>query len=116
MLKVEGVSKSFGPVKALRNATILIGANEVVGLIGENGAGKSTLMRILSGGMRPDAGTIAVDGSPVVLRDTAQANRYGIAMVFQEQSLLLNMSVADNLHLANENGLSRGLASSPAGG
>ena len=73
-----------------------------MGLIGENGAGKSTLMRILSGGMRPDTGTIAVDGSPVVLRDTAQANRYGIAMVFQEQSLLLNMSVADNLHLANE--------------
>jgi ribose transport system ATP-binding protein len=102
VLKVESVSKSFGPVKALRNATISVGAHEVVGLIGENGAGKSTLMRILSGGMRPDTGTIAVDGSPVVLRDTSQANRYGIAMVFQEQSLLLNMSVADNLHLANE--------------
>ena len=107
MLKVEGVSKSFGPVRALRNATITIGPQEVVGLIGENGAGKSTLMRILSGGMRPDAGAIAVDGSPVVLRDTAQANRYGIAMVFQEQSLLLNMSVADNLHLANEQPFTR---------
>ena len=45
MLKVEGLSKSFGPVKALRNATIVVGAHEVVGLIGENGAGKSTLMR-----------------------------------------------------------------------
>ena len=107
MLKVDGVSKSFGPVRALRNATITIGAHEVVGLIGENGAGKSTLMRILSGGMRPDAGAIAVDGSPVVLRDTAQANRHGIAMVFQEQSLLLNMSVADNLHLANERPFTR---------
>ena len=107
MLKVEGVSKSFGPVRALRNATIAIGAHEVVGLIGENGAGKSTLMRILSGGMRPDAGTIAVDGSAVALRDAAQANRYGIAMVFQEQSLLLNMSVADNLHLANERPFTR---------
>jgi ribose transport system ATP-binding protein len=102
VLKVEGVSKSFGPVKALRSATIAIGAHEVVGLIGENGAGKSTLMRILSGGMRPDTGTISVDGSPVVLRDTTQANANGIAMVFQEQSLLLNMSVADNLHLAHE--------------
>jgi ribose transport system ATP-binding protein len=107
VLKVENVSKSFGPVKALRNATIAVGAHEVVGLIGENGAGKSTLMRILSGGMRPDTGTIAVDGSPVVLRDTSQANRYGIAMVFQEQSLLLNMSVADNLHLANERAFTR---------
>jgi ribose transport system ATP-binding protein len=107
MLKVEGVSKSFGPVKALRDATIEIGAHEVVGLIGENGAGKSTLMRILSGGMRPDTGTIAVDGSPVVLRDTGQANRHGIAMVFQEQSLLLNMSVADNLHLAHEQPFTR---------
>jgi ribose transport system ATP-binding protein len=107
MLKVENVSKSFGPVKALRNATITVGTHEVVGLIGENGAGKSTLMRILSGGMRPDTGTIAVDGAPVVLRDTSQANRYGIAMVFQEQSLLLNMSVADNLHLANERPFTR---------
>jgi len=107
MLKVEGVSKSFGPVKALRNATIVVGAHEVVGLIGENGAGKSTLMRILSGGMKPDTGTIAVDGSPVTLRGAAQANRYGIAMVFQEQSLLLNMSVADNLHLANERPFTR---------
>jgi len=107
VLKVENVSKSFGPVKALRNATIAVGAHEVVGLIGENGAGKSTLMRILSGGMRPDTGIIAVDGSPVVLRDTSQANRYGIAMVFQEQSLLLNMSVADNLHLANERPFTR---------
>ena len=107
MLKVEGVSKSFGPVKALRDATIVVGAHEVVGLIGENGAGKSTLMRILSGGMRPDAGSIAVDGSPVVLRDTSQANRCGIAMVFQEQSLLLNMSVADNLHLAHERPFTR---------
>jgi ribose transport system ATP-binding protein len=107
VLKVENVSKSFGPVKALRNATIAVGAHEVVGLIGENGAGKSTLMRILSGGIRPDTGIIAVDGSPVVLRDTSQANRYGIAMVFQEQSLLLNMSVADNLHLANERPFTR---------
>ena len=115
MLKVEGVSKSFGSVKALRNATITIGAHEVVGLIGENGAGKSTLLRILSGGMRPDAGTIAVDGSAVMLRDTARANRYGIAMVFQEQSLLLNMSVADNLHLANERPFTR-FGSSPAVG
>jgi ribose transport system ATP-binding protein len=107
VLKVENVSKSFGPVKALRNATITVGGHEVVGLIGENGAGKSTLMRILSGGMRPDTGTIAVDGSPVVLRDTSQANRYGIAMVFQEQSLLLNMSITDNLHLANERPFTR---------
>jgi ribose transport system ATP-binding protein len=107
VLKVENVSKSFGPVKALRNASIAVGAHEVVGLIGENGAGKSTLMRVLSGGMRPDTGTITIDGSPVVLRDTSQANRYGIAMVFQEQSLLLNMSVADNLHLANEQPFTR---------
>jgi ribose transport system ATP-binding protein len=107
MLKLEAISKSFGPFKALRNATIEIGANEVVGLIGENGAGKSTLMRILSGGMRPDVGTISVNGSPIVLSDTTRANEHGIAMVFQEQSLLLNMSVADNLHLAHEKPFTR---------
>ena len=70
MLKVENVSKSFGPVKALRNATITVGTHEVVGLIGENGAGKSTLMRILSGGMRPDTGR-----SPSMARRSCCATR-----------------------------------------
>ena len=102
MLKVEAVNKSFGPVQALRNVSLEVRPHEVVGLIGENGAGKSTLMRILSGSMRPDSGALLVDGAPVQLRDPKRANEYGLAMVFQEQSLLLNMSVAENIYLAHE--------------
>jgi len=102
MLTVDQVSKSFGIVRALERVSISIRPHEIVGLIGENGAGKSTLMRILSGSMRPDSGTISIDGKPVVLRNTRHANENGIAMVFQEQSLLLNMPVADNIHLAQE--------------
>jgi ribose transport system ATP-binding protein len=102
MLNVEHISKSYGPVRALQDVSIEVRPNEVVGLIGENGAGKSTLMRVLAGTVRPDSGRILIDGTPVSLRDSAHANACGIAMVFQEQSLLLNMSVAENIHLAQE--------------
>jgi ribose transport system ATP-binding protein len=102
MIALQSVSKSFGVVRALHDVSLQIGRNEVVGLIGENGAGKSTLMRILCGGIRADRGTMLIDGAPVVLGGIQDANRHGIAMMFQEQSLLLNMSVADNLHLAQE--------------
>ena len=107
MLRVDAINKSFGGVRALRDASIEVRPHEVVGLIGENGAGKSTLMRILSGSMRPDSGVIAVDGSRVALRDTHQANECGIALVFQEQSLLVNMSVAENIFLAQEGPFTR---------
>jgi ribose transport system ATP-binding protein len=107
VLEVKGISKSFASVMALRDVAISIRPHEVVGLIGENGAGKSTLMRVLAGTVRPDAGEIVVDGRSVVLNNMHQANDCGIAMVFQEQSLLLNMSVADNIHLAQEGSFTR---------
>jgi ribose transport system ATP-binding protein len=102
MLTVEQISKSFGPVCALRDVSIEVRPHEVVGLIGENGAGKSTLMRILAGTVRPDHGTIRINGARVTLRDSRHAKACGIAMVFQEQSLLLNMSIAENIYLAQE--------------
>lgn len=107
MLEVNGISKSFLGVKALQNVSITIGESEVIGLIGENGAGKSTLMRTLAGTIRPDSGTMALDNAPLRLRGTRDAALHGIGMVFQEQSLLLNMSVAENIYLGQEDRFTR---------
>jgi ribose transport system ATP-binding protein len=102
MLATNGISKSFVGVAALKNINIEVRPNEVVGLIGENGAGKSTLMRILSGTHQPDGGTLTLDGKPLRLKSARDAAANGIGMVFQEQSLLLNLSVAENIYLGQE--------------
>jgi ribose transport system ATP-binding protein len=102
MLRAIGIDMRFAGVHALRGVSIEVRANEVVGLIGENGAGKSTLLRILAGVHRPDAGAIEIDGQSVVFRNPREANAQGIGIVFQEQSLLLNMSVAENIYLGQE--------------
>ncbi len=102
MLSVANISKSYVGVRALTDVTMEVRRNEVVGLIGENGAGKSTLMRILAGSVRPDSGVMAIDGESVSLRNPREANAHGIGMVFQEQSLLLNMTVAENIFLGQE--------------
>src|SRR5580698_1910252 len=102
MLSVEHVSKGFAGVQALNDVTVEIGVNEVVGLVGENGAGKSTLMRILAGVYSPDRGSLKLDGAPVLLRSPREANLNGIGIVFQEQSLLLNLTVGENIYLGQE--------------
>ncbi|MFH5776582.1 sugar ABC transporter ATP-binding protein [Paracoccus sp. NGMCC 1.201697] len=102
MLTANKICKSFAGVPALKNVSIEVRPNEVVGLIGENGAGKSTLMRILSGTHQPDGGTLMLDQKPLRLRHAADSAAHGIGMVFQEQSLLLNLSVAENIYLGQE--------------
>lgn len=102
MLSISHVSKAFAGVQALDDVTIEIGENEVVGLVGENGAGKSTLMRILAGVYTPDRGSLRLDGQPVILRKPSDANASGIGIVFQEQSLLPNLTVAENIYLGQE--------------
>lgn len=102
VLEVRGVNKSFPGVQALKDVSIAVYPNEVVGLVGENGAGKSTLMRILAGIYAPDSGQIILDGKPVTLNSARQAADHGIGMVYQEQSLLLNLSVAENIYLGHE--------------
>ncbi|MBY3134404.1 MULTISPECIES: sugar ABC transporter ATP-binding protein [Rhizobium] len=102
MFSVNEISKSFAGVHALKNVSLEIRPNEVVGLIGENGAGKSTLMRILAGTHQPDSGTLKLDGQPLKLRNARDGAAQGIGMVFQEQSLLLNISVAENIYLGQE--------------
>jgi len=101
-LAARGVSKAYGGLRVLHDVDVEVRANEVLGLIGENGAGKSTLMRILAGTVRPSSGSLSLDGEPLRLHGAQDAAEHGIGMVFQEQSLLLNMSVAENIYLGQE--------------
>jgi len=105
---VSNVSKSFPGVKALKDVSIEIHPREVVGLIGENGAGKSTLLKILSGVQRPDTGSVILRDQPVSFGGVGDAVREGVAMVYQEQSLLPNITVGENVLLGNEGATVRG--------
>ena len=107
LLRVQNVSKAFAGVQALDDVSVEVQAGEVVGLVGENGAGKSTLMRILAGVYRPDRGTLVLGGKKLVLNNPREANLNGIGIVFQEQSLLPNLSVAENIYLGQEAAFSR---------
>ncbi|HEX8375341.1 MAG TPA: sugar ABC transporter ATP-binding protein, partial [Geminicoccaceae bacterium] len=106
-LALRGVEKRFPGVHALKHVSIEIRPNEVVGLVGENGAGKSTLMRILAGVYQPDSGEILLDGRQVRLQGATDAMAQGIGMVFQEQSLLPNLTVAENIYLGSEASFTR---------
>ena len=101
-LQLIDVEMTFPGVHALKNVSIDIMRGEIVGLIGENGAGKSTLMKVLSGVYQPDSGEIRLGENPTRFENAADANRHGIGMVFQEQSLLTNLSIGENIYLGNE--------------
>ena len=98
-IKVTGLTKSYGAVKALRSADFDLAAGEVMALVGENGAGKSTFVKILCGFVRRDSGTIEVDGVPVDLDSPHRAEQAGIAVVQQELSVVGSLSVAENVFL-----------------
>ncbi|MHB1303109.1 MAG: sugar ABC transporter ATP-binding protein [Acidiphilium sp.] len=102
ILSVSGVSKIFGETTALCNVDLRIRKHEVVGLIGENGSGKSTLLKILAGVHRPTSGELFLNGRSVSLNGVADASAMGIGMVYQEQSLIPNITVAENILLGNE--------------
>jgi ribose transport system ATP-binding protein len=99
---MESVSKSFGPTRALQQVSLEARAGESLALIGENGAGKSTLMKILSGAIRPDSGTLTVDGRPYAPQGPSEARRRGVAMIYQELNLAPDLSVEDNILLGQE--------------
>jgi len=98
-LQMEGITKSFGPVKALQNVTFSLRPATIHALVGENGAGKSTLMKTLAGVHLPDSGRILVNGEPVVFREPADSLRAGIAMIHQELALAEDLSVMENIFL-----------------
>ncbi len=101
-LRVEGLTKQFQGTVALDNVTLEVRPREVVGLIGQNGAGKSTLLKLLAGLYTPDAGKILVNGVERNFSSVAEAARNGIGMVFQEQAIIPNITVAENVFLGNE--------------
>src|SRR2546423_7881598 len=104
MLSIEGrdISKSFGGVRALRQASFAAESGEVHALVGENGAGKSTMIKILSGLLRPDAGRLCVQGREIALESPQAALRLGIGTIFQELTLFPSMTVAENLLMGRE--------------
>ncbi len=103
LLELAGITKSYPGVKALDGVSLLLGAGEVLGLIGENGAGKSTLMRILGGVVRPDAGRIHIGGQDRTHLTVAEAQAQGVAFVHQELSMFDNLDAAANVLMGREN-------------
>jgi ribose transport system ATP-binding protein len=102
VLDAVGIHKSFGGVVALDGVDFSLRTGEVHGLVGQNGAGKSTLVKILNGVHQPDQGRLELDGHPISLPTPLAARRAGIAMVFQEFSLIPTLSVSQNINLAHE--------------
>jgi simple sugar transport system ATP-binding protein len=102
VLRVEHVSKRFGPVTALRDVNLHLERGEVLGLLGDNGAGKSTLMKIIAGFQQPDVGKTIVKGEEVVLRNVDHARSLGIDCVYQDLALVDQLSVVQNMFLKRE--------------
>ena len=101
LLEVRDLSKRFGSVVALRSATLTISRGEIHALMGANGAGKSTLVKILTGVYPADSGTIAVDGAGRTFRSPAEARRAGIVSVYQDPALVPDLTVSQNMRLAD---------------
>jgi ribose transport system ATP-binding protein len=97
MLEATDITKSYGGVQALSGANLTVRAGSVHALLGENGAGKSTLVKVIAGAVRPDAGTLRLDGREVSFTSTADAVRHGVAVVAQELSLFGDLDVLTNL-------------------
>jgi D-xylose transport system ATP-binding protein len=104
LLALEGFSKSFGPVEALKDVDFELRPGEVVGLVGDNGAGKSTLVKAIAGVQPPDEGRARFDGQPVSLDSPQAATGLGIATVYQDLALAENLDVVANLFLGQEVG------------
>src|SRR5919198_411790 len=100
VLSLNGVSKAFGAVQALRDVTFDCSAGEVHALVGENGSGKSTLLGVASGFLAPDAGTVEFGGRRRRRGSPAEARRFGLGIAYQTYSHVLDLSVAQNLYLA----------------
>jgi simple sugar transport system ATP-binding protein len=102
VLRVEHVTKRFGPVVALRDVSLHLRKGEVLGLLGDNGAGKSTLMKIICGFEKPDSGEMFLRGEPYEPKSVDHARSLGIDTVYQDLALIDELSVFQNMFLRRE--------------
>ena len=100
VLKISNVSKSFGAIQALRGVDFELRRGEIHAIAGENGAGKSTLMNIIDGILQPDSGEVSLNGESVQITSPARAQELGIGFVHQEIALCPDISVAENIFMA----------------
>ena len=105
-LQLAGITKRYPGVVANSNIALSVLPGQIHAVLGENGAGKSTLMKIIYGSVKPDAGSMAIDGQPVVVRNPQEARALGISMVFQHFSLFDTLTVAENVWLGLDKRLS----------
>lgn len=102
VLELRGLSKSFGPVHAVKSVSLDIYPGEVIGLVGDNGAGKSTLTRMMAGTIRPDTGDILVAGNRQQFESAQDARRAGVETVFQTLALVPGLDIVENIFLGRE--------------
>ena len=101
VLAMRGISKRFGGTRALDDVSLELRRGEVQALVGENGAGKSTLIKVMTGVHQPDEGQVLVDGTPATPRNAADAQRLGIAAIYQEPLIFPDLSVAENIFIGH---------------
>ena len=111
VLEIRNVAKRFDATQALEDVSLALYAGQIHALLGENGAGKSTLIKIITGVHQPDRGQLLLAGRPVAVASAAEAQRLGIAAIYQEPLLFPDLNVAENIFISHQ-----GRAPSSAGG
>jgi len=107
LFSAKNVVKHYGPTHALKGVDLDIYEGEIIGLVGENGAGKSTLLKIIIGAEDPTSGELIMRGGPFAPRTPLEANSQGVGMVFQEQSLIVNLTVGQNIFFGHESNFTK---------
>jgi rhamnose transport system ATP-binding protein len=102
VLEMRGISKRFDATQALEDVSLTLYPGEIHALLGENGAGKSTLIKIMTGIHKPDTGEILLDGSPIDIGNSADAQKHGIAAIYQEPMIFPDLNVAENIFISHQ--------------